>query len=509
VGSAAHSREAIAARISAVSERTVSHDMPRLEASRDAIERWKSFLRNHRKAIVTMASTQTGSRSPQRTSGFSAFFALPDDVGRGADNGMRRRLINPWSINGLITLVSAVAIVGQGCRSETDHPSHAAATLDAGTAAPDSLSTAVERAAEYLSRFCKQDGRFVYRQDNGMRDERRYNVVRHAGSIYALADYYRHTKDERVKEAMLRATAYLLKRYVKPLQSIPELLAVWSLPEEETRDGRPAAKLGGTALGLVALIEGRKLDPNIVPMDVLQSLGQFLVFMQRPSGGFYSKYDDAYGVDRRFDSLYYPGEAILALTLLYEYTKDPQWFEAATKGANFLIQERQHVPPDRLPADHWLMIASAKLRRHLSRQENPQPTRAILLEHNRELARVMLAEQARVTESWAIGSFMDDGRSTPTATRLEGLLALYSWLEEDDPLRGEIAKVASAGVGFLRRCQLTSGPAVGGVMRALRKLNSEGADFNRRQDEVRIDYVQHALSAWLAYTRLGFEPAPR
>jgi transposase InsO family protein len=37
-----------------VSERTVSRYMPKREASPDAIERWKSFLRNHRNGIAAM-----------------------------------------------------------------------------------------------------------------------------------------------------------------------------------------------------------------------------------------------------------------------------------------------------------------------------------------------------------------------------------------------------------------------------------------------------------------------
>jgi hypothetical protein len=58
-----------------------------------------------------------------------------------------------------------------------------------------------------------------------------------------------------------------------------------------------------------------------------------------------------------------------------------------------------------------------------------------------------------------------------------------------------------AGVGFLMRAQVTDGPHAGAVPRAIRRLDSEPPDskFNRRATEVRIDYVQHALSAWMQY----------
>ena len=377
-------------------------------------------------------------------------------------------------------------------------------------AAVPSLDETIARAVGYLIRICDPNGRFLYRQNlDGVSVEPRYNVLRHAGAVYALADYHHHTKDEDARGAVLRAAGYLLRHHVKPLETQPELLAVWSLPDEETRDGRPLAKLGGAALGLIALIEARRIDADAVPMDTLESLGRFLTFMQRPSGGFFSRYDESLGADRYFVSLYYPGEAILALTMLFEQTHDPRWLNAAAKGTSFLIQEREHVPVERLPADHWLMIASARLEKHLPGLTDASLTRGALLRHNHEVARMMLAEQARVTEEWASGSFVADGRSTPTATRLEGLLALYGWLDADDPLRPEIADAAATAVAFLRRCQVTTGPAEGGITRALRKLNTESTSFNSRQSEIRIDYVQHALSGWLEYRAHGLDAPAR
>jgi hypothetical protein len=363
-----------------------------------------------------------------------------------------------------------------------------------------SLGDSIDGAAAYLVRACDSFGRFTYRENlDGVPLEPRYNVLRHAGAIYALANYYDYSGDDAAGDAVLRGARYLLENHVKPLETKREVLAVWSLPEEETRNGRPRAKLGGTALGLIALLEARRIDGEAVSLETLTALGGFLTFLQRPSGGFFSGYDEHFGMDRSFVSLFYPGEAILALTLLYEYTQNRRWLSAASRGASFLIQERLHVPRERLPADHWLMIASARLQGHLSSLSDSALTRERLLDHNRDLAGQMLTEQSRVTESWAEGSFVADGRTSPTATRLEGLLALYGWLPPEDPLRPEIRVAAAKGVGFLRRSQVSSGPSKGGITRALRKLNGEGGSFNRRQREIRIDYVQHALSAWLQY----------
>lgn len=57
-----------------VSERTVSRYMPRKPVSPDAIERWKTFLRNHRDAIGGMEACQlprppqSGARAPPSVS---------------------------------------------------------------------------------------------------------------------------------------------------------------------------------------------------------------------------------------------------------------------------------------------------------------------------------------------------------------------------------------------------------------------------------------------------------
>lgn len=45
-------------------------------------------------------------------------------------------------------------------------------------------------------------------------------------------------------------------------------------------------------------------------------------------------------------------------------------------------------------------------------------------------------------------------------------------------------------------------------MRALGKIPGAGARFNRRQAEIRIDYVQHALAALLGYVELEQRGAP-
>ena len=87
----------------------------------------------------------------------------------------------------------------------------------------------------------------------------------------------------------------------------------------------------------------------------MQGLGRFILFMQRENGAFHAKYDDQTGYVRDAESLFYPGEAILALTMLYEVDHDERWLEAAARGIAQLIDSRRGSTS--LPNDHWLMIA--------------------------------------------------------------------------------------------------------------------------------------------------------
>lgn len=106
------------------------------------------------------------------------------------------------------------------------------------------------------------------------------------------------------------------------------------------------------------------------------------------------------------------------------------------------------------------------------------------------------------------GCAVPDGRTCPTATQLEGVLAALEFLDTPPwSLGGAIREHVERGLTFLARCQVHDGPAFGGMVRAIGRYpvvdSHATAHFNERAYEVRIDYVQHAVSAFLQYRRLG------
>ena len=61
----------------------------------------------------------------------------------------------------------------------------------------------------------------------------------------------------------------------------------------------------------------------------------------------------------------------------------------------------------------------------------------------------------------------------------------------------------------MRACQVRTGAAAGGIQRSIEKLKKASDSFNKRQSEIRIDYVQHGLSAMIGYAELKGWPAKK
>ena len=372
------------------------------------------------------------------------------------------------------------------------------------------LTEAIHLSAKYLSRVCNQDGKFLYRVNLNPRvkPKPRYNFLRHAGSIYALADYEWNHPDTSTLNTLERASGYLKKVAIGPIPARNDLLAVWSRAELTGSQKPLQAKLGGTGLSLIALLSVEKRRPGTTPVDFLRSMGNFIIFMQKADGSFYSMYiPEKGGKDDSWTSLYYPGEAALGLLMLYEKDPDLQWLQAAAEAIAYLTRLR--AVERQVEADHWALLATAKLLPLYDRCQKPL-TRNEILNHAIRICESILTHRSHYSKySPGHGCLTDDGRTTPTAIRLEGLLAANRFLPvEHKTLRERIHVTAREGIAFLIRSQIPSGKYAGGIPRAIQPLPENhprfDRSFNQRATEVRIDYVQHALSAMLDYREQFF-----
>lgn len=374
-----------------------------------------------------------------------------------------------------------------GTRSLALYRGHAASE-EMPDLGPERLLEASRQAGAYFVRTIDDQGRFDYLYLPGHDQELdRYNILRHAGSTYSLLELYQVDRDEATLKAAERAADYILK-HVVPTPSNDESMRC--IAEDGT------SKLGGNALAIIALAKHVEVTGRRDHVETMQRLGHWMVSLQDADGQFQPHtmtYPEGRGTG--FVSQYYPGETLLALVRLHGVDGQAAWLDAAEKGAKWLITVRDgQLADSQLSHDHWLLYALNELYR-CRRNE-------LYLKHAQRLARVIVAAQMVQADypDW-VGGYLRPPRSTSTSTRSEGLCAAW-WLERDfgqaEQARA-ILDAARRGVAF----QLLSQLRPESVLYAKDPQRSLGA-FRRSLTnmEVRIDYVQHSMSAMLALRRI-------
>jgi hypothetical protein len=334
------------------------------------------------------------------------------------------------------------------------------------------------------------DGKLLYQVDTvSGASAPLYNVVRHAGVIASLGMLDEDHSSPELRQSITSLAGYMKQHYVGPGLHAGQV-AVWSSPLPETSE----LKLGATGLGLVALLEARRIDERIISLEDLQGLARTLVYLQKPDGSFVEMYRPGIGPDPQWHSAFYPGEAALALVSLYKVDHNPEWLAAACKALAYLARSR--VGSAEVPPDHWALIATAGLIQYCD-EKACTATRQELINHAVQICNELLRMQQIVPNDPTLdGAFDQLGRPAIAGAALEGLLAAYEFLPDDQKeLRSRIKDAADRGVAFLIRAQIKTGPYAGGM-----PLTT--APDKSGKVIVRIDFVQHALSAWIRYRRL-------
>ena len=389
-------------------------------------------------------------------------------------------------------------------------------------------------------------------------NNQKYNLLRHAGSIYSLGLSYdrRPGNDPSVLAAMERSANYLKQTAILPLPDmstpeaqeafnaidedearsqagaiarrrdlsfIPNVLAVW-----EDSSGRAVAKLGGAGLTLIALVT---LEQLITPhygggssssdLSYLRQIGEFIEYLQHEDGSFTCRYIPVVGGrDDSWVSLYYPGEAALGLIYLASMEEQTdssvyrqRWITVATKALMYLEKLRRNQDLSEIEPDHWALLATQRLLPLLDKKSKEY---RLVYDHAVRVVKAMLSGHSKYELKYVYkGCFTQDLRTCPTATRLEGLIAALSFVgphemfTSDKESRAELLRDRMnhdirIGVSFLLDAQETD-----------TNYNMHGAapkcfpSEDKDAREVRIDYVQHAMSAVIAYEKLlTFENHP-
>lgn len=317
--------------------------------------------------------------------------------------------------------------------------------------------------AQRIADITDADGRMRYRYDvatGTLHDD--YNMLRHLGTTWALLDVAKSAPDmPQLRDAATRALGYALKTSIR-FFGAPDRLCV----EEEG-----VIKLGGNGLAMLAVLAQHDVSPSPQLVSVAEGLGRYVIDQRQDGGDLAHKRSFATGRLIRFKSDYFTGEALFGLMRLYEVTGDEVWLDAVADCEAVLAPQDYGVPEQ----SHWCLYALELLYRH-------RPER-LFLDHAVRIARHTL-DRPR---------YRRGGRSTPVACRSEGLAAFLRLAKTadgqvDPQLVGDARAAVAHNLGLQMRHRLPDGAFVRGGL-------ANGAT------EVRIDYIQHNVSAFLAWHR--------
>lgn len=325
---------------------------------------------------------------------------------------------------------------------------------------PLNPQTVAQLGALKLASLVSNSGEFTYRYSHT--DKKLlsgYNSLRHAGAIWSMLDVYNTTKDEEILDASKRATAYLLNNYLRFYRD-PSNLCIC--------DGK-AIKLGGSGLATLALLSLYEITKDEFLLTVARKLCDFVIEEREQEGSFVHKRYFESGKISAFESSYYVGEALFGLIRCYEVTKDEKYLTAVLDDLSDLAYVNYGVEEQ----SHWMLYTLAELHKHT----------------NVRLAYKLATKIVRhiITNT----SYIDEGRSTPTACRSEGLLAFINMEHPKgvtDPVR----------LAALMRVQRN-------MDEQMKFMRHDGAFVRggecERASEVRIDYIQHNISSFINLSR--------
>jgi len=342
------------------------------------------------------------------------------------------------------------------------------------------LEDSIRIASDYLINSTYSNGMLSYEYNpiTDMSSLNDYNILRHAGTIYSMVKMYNETKKEPLAQAIERTIDYLTEQ-IKPYNDSKCIVY------------NDEVKIGGNALAIIALTEYYQVIGNESLLSTIKDLGKYLILSQKQNGDFIHKRYYSTNQSSDFISEYYPGEAILAFCRLYKITENEIWLDAAEKATNYLITVRDNDETVySIIHDHWLLIALNEYYRY---RENP-----IFYNHSKLITISILAYQrddfTRVSEepSW-LGSYYTPPRSTPTATRTEGLVASYHLFNDYDANQSYMKRMLysiNLSIQFQLSMQYTED-----FLQDNSLPHQALGGFKSSFDEptIRIDYVQHNI----------------
>lgn len=210
----------------------------------------------------------------------------------------------------------------------------------------------ITKTADYLVSTLEKSGRFLYGYYPCFSSViPGYNILRHALSVYSLADIYLVNPDPKYKEAALCALDYMLENYLYHHDKETAFVT------EPVNDNEKEIKLGALGLTILAITKCAEItDTNYLP--ILRKIGNGILFFQNKETGNFTHvlHYPSLDVKEEFRIANYAGEACFALMRLYTMDRNPKWLSSVEHAFSFLIENDYHKYND-----SWLSYAISEL----------------------------------------------------------------------------------------------------------------------------------------------------
>jgi len=324
----------------------------------------------------------------------------------------------------------------------------------------DLLQRAID-GADFLARMVKPNGKFVYgyKGPNTNKEIEGYNILRHAGCIWAMLVINEIVPNKEYMKKSKLALDWMIKKRVHFYKE----LDVWDDKVSMITEGG-SAKLGGNGLATLALLKYNQFQSNLKYSNLAEELVDYIsLFCVDSNGQFlYHKRNVKFNVATKFVSGFYPGEAVLALCEYDKYIGASIHSEMIKAIFDYHFRLRESTKHIR---DHWMIQAIEQ---------------SGLKNKYQDYANSIAYEEIRTKPSKKPG---------PTACRSEALLSFLEISKDTN----QLALMKSYLDKFIKKqmkMQVREGRHKGGFL------------WSPTNTTLRCDSVQHNICSFIRYYKL-------
>ncbi|MEM9192290.1 MAG: hypothetical protein AAGF12_24160 [Myxococcota bacterium] len=352
----------------------------------------------------------------------------------------------------------------------------------------EALREAAVEGVEMLLRHQKPDGTYTYLYDGrtGQGRNAGYNLPRHSGTTYFVAQVHHLHGMPEARQAAIRALQWINTHRMGRCGGADR----WCVHEANRAD------MGASALTALAAAEVLASGDDPFVRQLLEGLTEFIRAQQRPDGELMHEYDLTAQEPIDVQRLFYSGEASFALLRAHRFAEDERNLEAAKRvmahltGAGWDFFGSRYYYGE----DHWTCIAQGESYDRLQDAEALDFCRRWAswnqrVQYDRDDTRFLWEG------GYGVGPFVLP-RLTPVGSRTEAFISTYEASRAagiDDP---ELRQLVERALLMLLRYRWAPGPA-----HLLQDPAGARGGIPTTEGDllVRNDFIQHAGSAMIRW----------